>query len=99
MAIKMGGDKPAEPAIQDLYETASASVAAQTLLDAMGPHLERSFELALSNFFKCEPELGSLLDCRAKLKAIYDIKKGLINEMKKGQPAVEAFTKLLMNAA
>lgn len=99
MAIKVGGAEAPQKSIEELYETASASVAAQTLLDAMGPQLERSFEFRLIQLFKAPAELGSILDARAHLRAVYDLKKGLQNEMKKGQSAVETFSRLLVDAA
>lgn len=102
MSIKMGvPDAPnlqSKQAIEDLYETASASVAAQTLLDAMGPQLEKALSLNLQLLFDCKPELGELLDCRAKLKVVWDMKKGLQRDALKGQKAVEIFNDLLLKS-
>lgn len=95
----MNNRRPPEPTITDIYETASASVAAQTLLDAMGPQLKRSLDSCVRNLFEAPPELGALLDARAKLKAVWDIKFGLEQESKKGTKAVEIMNNLLVAAA
>lgn len=90
---------PPEPTIQDIYETASASVAAQTLLDAMGPQLKRSLDACVRALFDAQPELGALLDARAKLKAVWDMKVGLEQDSKRGAKAVEIMNNLLVAAA
>lgn len=97
MAANIKGPPP--KAIEDLYEEASASVAAETLLSAMGPQLERAFNFRLTQLFTAPPELGAILDARAQLKAIWDMKKGLTDEMKKGRGAVDVFNKLLLKSA
>lgn len=103
MAVRMGGPTPPKSVskedIQELYDTASASVAAQTLLDAMGPQLEKAMGLRLAKLFECKPELGELLDARASLKAVWELKQGLNAQAKKGQNAVDVFNKLLVEAA
>jgi hypothetical protein len=100
MAIKVGSRmEPKTADIESLYETASASVAAQTLLDAMGPQLERALAMRLNALFQAPAELGAVLDARAQLKAVYDLKEGLKNQMKKGQSAVDIFNKLLVESA
>jgi hypothetical protein len=95
----MVSKRPPEPTIQDIYETASASVAAQTLLDAMKPQLSRAVEGRLKALFDAPPELGALLDARAQLKAIWDMKFGLERDAKKGAKAVEIMNNLLVAAA
>ena len=95
----MVGKKPPERPIEDIYETASASVAAQTLLEAMGPQLDKALEFRLAQLFQAKPELGELLDARAQLKAVWEMKKGLVDQMKKGQAAVDIMNQLLVNAA
>jgi hypothetical protein len=96
MAIKLTNFNPPPKAPEDLFEEASASVAAQTLLQALGPQLDKALELRLAALFSAPPELGALCDARAQLKAIYDLKKGLADQMKKGQSAVEIFNQLLL---
>ena len=95
----MEARKPPEPSLEDLYENASASVAAETLLQAMGPQLDRALNYRLSALFQAKPELGELLDCRAQLKAVWDMKQGLTNQMKKGSGAVKIMNELLLKSA
>jgi len=90
------GDKPPPKSIEDLYETASASVAAQTLLEAMGPQLEKALHLRMMKLFDAPPELGALLDARAQIKAVWDMQQGLTRDAKKGQAAVEIFNQMLL---
>lgn len=99
MAIPMGTPKPTKKDIEDLYAEASASVAAQTLLDAMTPQIERAFATRLRALFDAAPELGALLDARAQLKAIWDFKVGLSNDAKRGKAAVDVFNELLAKSA
>ena len=65
----------------------------------MSPQLERAFNFRLTALFNAPPELGAILDARAQLKAIWDMKKGLTDEMKRGRSAVEVFNKLLLKSA
>jgi plasmid maintenance system antidote protein VapI len=97
MAIN-GAARPPEQSIEDIYEHASASVAAKTLLDAMGPQLKRAMALRLKALFDAAPELGALLDARAQLKAVYDMQQGLEREEKSGRGAVEKMTQLLLQS-
>lgn len=90
---------PPEPTIMDIYETASASVAAETLLDAMRPQLKRSLEMNMRALFEAPADLGSLLDARAKLKVIWDLQRGLEQDAKRGAKAVEIMNNLLVAAA
>jgi plasmid maintenance system antidote protein VapI len=97
MAINGAAHPPDKP-IEEIYEAASASVAAKTLLDAMGPQLKRAMALRMKALFDAAPELGPLLDARAQLKAVYDMQQGLEREEKSGRGAVERMTKLLLQA-
>ena len=99
MAIKMQGTKKPEPTLEDLYDTASASVAAETLLTAMRPKLEHSIKMRIRALFEAPAELGPMLNARAELKAIWDLQQGLENESKKGRPAVEIMNNLLLKSA
>jgi hypothetical protein len=90
--------KPPEKAVEDLYEEASASVAAETLLQAMGPQLERALSYRLKLLFDAKPELGELLDARAQIKAIWDMREGLRRDSRKGQKAVDIFNNLLVKS-
>lgn len=90
---------PPEPTITDIYETASASVAAQTLLDAMKPQLDRALDARVRALFDAPAELGALLDARAQLKAVWDMKFGLERDAKKGAKAIEIMNNLLVAAA
>lgn len=90
---------PPPKSIEDIYEEASASVAAETLLQAMQPQLKKGMELRLMALFNSPPELGPLLDARAQLRAIYDIQLGLERDVKKGRGAVQVMTNLLIKSA
>lgn len=94
----MLGLQPPKKNIEDLYEVAQASVAAETLLATMRPQLEKAFELKLNILFDAPPELGALLDARAQIKAIYDMRISLQRDAKKGKKAVEMFSNLLIKS-
>src|SRR5260370_18756354 len=98
MAVKVGG-RPPKKEIEDLYDEASASVAAETFLQAVKPQWDRAFNLRLKLLFDAAPELGAVLDARAQLKAIYDLREGLEKDVKKGKAAVEVFNQLLVKSA
>lgn len=89
---------PPPKSITDIYEEASASVAAETLLQAMRPQLKKAIELRLATLFSCPPELGPLLDARAQLKAVWDMQTGLERDIKKGRGAVQVMTDLLIKS-
>ncbi len=82
------------PALDELWDTASVSVAAETLLHAVEPDLDKLFEILMGEFGKCAPELGSLLDFRAKLMSVWTMKSRLKRNVKAGMPAREAFLKM-----
>jgi len=92
-------DKPPSKSIEDLFEIAQASVAAETLLTAMGPQLEKGMELRMKELFEAPPELGALLDARAKIKAVWDLQVGLIRDAKRGSGAVKIFQDFLAKSA
>lgn len=81
-----------------LYEEASASLAAQTLMSAVGPQIDRRLEILINQLVMAPAELGPLLDLRAKLSAVWYMRKSLKDMATKGQSAVEAFNQMLSNS-
>ena len=81
--------------LTESYDEASASVAADTLLRALNPQIDRQLDLLINQLVLAPAELGPLLDLRAKLAAVWHMKKGLKNMAAKGQNAIEAFNALL----
>ena len=81
--------------ISELYDEASASVAADTLMQAVGPQLEKRMEILINQLVMAPAELGPLLDLRAKLSAVWHMRKTLKDMALKGQSAVEAFQDML----
>lgn len=100
MSIKTNSSqKPPEPGILDIYESASASIAAENLLEALKPQLERTIEARLRALFDAPPDLGALLDARAQLKAVYDMQTGLKKDASRGANAVRKINELLAQSA
>jgi len=95
----MGGGqlmaKNEEDIIASLYDQASTSVAAESVMTAIGPQLERRIDIAMGHLFQAAPELGPLLDARAKLRAIYDMRKKLKEQINSGAPAVKALNEMM----
>jgi hypothetical protein len=100
MALKtISAQKPPEKSITDIYEEASASVAAETLLKALAPKLDQALLMRMQELFNAPPELGAILDCRAQIKAVWEMREGLKREIKRGSKSVEIMQNLLIKSA
>lgn len=81
----------------DLSITEDAMVAgqAQSLLETVGPRLNRDLEVLIGGFIQAPAELGALLQFQAKIAAVWHLRKGLQDMARRGKPAIEAFEALL----
>lgn len=92
MAIdRLNGDQ-----IQRVYDDADAGVGATTLLKALEPMIERRFDSLLDQFAQVPPELGPLLDFRAKIGEIQRIRRELRQAKMKGARAMEVLSRIVV---
>ena len=67
-------------AVEKLYQEADIGVSAETVLSALDPLIERRLAFLLDQFAICDPELGKLLDLKARIAETWRIRKELKNE-------------------
>jgi len=87
---RLNGDQ-----IQQVYDEADAGVGAATLLKALEPMIERRFDSLLDQFAQLPPELGPLLDFRAKIGEIQRIRRELRQAKMKGARAMEVLSSII----
>ena len=78
-----------------IAEEALTAGSAQSLLEVVGPKLDRQTEALIGGFVNCPADLGQLLQFQAKIAALWHLKKELNDIAKRGKPALEAFDQLL----
>ena len=71
-------------------DAALRGVGADTLLNVLGPLIERRFEQVLSQLFNAPAELGGLLDARAQLKELWRVRHELTQVRQEGKDVSEA---------
>ena len=81
--------------IEELNDLAIAGVGAETLLRAMEPLMERRLAQLIEQFAICPPELGLLLDFRAKISELWRIRKELNNARRIGSQAKDALEAII----
>jgi hypothetical protein len=77
------------------YETINTSVGAQTILSALGPMIDRQLDGLMAQFQFVEPELGKLLDHRAKILTLWRMKQNLRQGAAKGADITQAFQQMV----
>lgn len=84
--------------VEELCNKADQGVAAEVVLRAMDPILERRLGLLLNQFEQCPPELGPLLDLRAKISEVWIMRREMNLLAGKGKTAAEALSRILDTA-
>ena len=87
--------QPKYEAIDELYNVAELGVAAETVVKAITPIIERRLGFLLDQFSKCAPELGPLLQLQAQITEVWRLRQELKIQAMKGQTALEALQKIL----
>ena len=82
-------------AVQKLMGDAEVGVASDLVIQALDPIMERRLGVLLDSFEKCAPELGPLLDLRAKISEVWRVRKELKSVRDKGKSSWEALQIIL----
>ena len=85
--------------VEELCNKADQGVAAEVVLRAMDPVLEERLGQLLDQFGICAPELGPLLDLRARITECWRMRKEIRMLAGKGKTAAEALSRILETAA
>ena len=78
-----------------LHDSAELGYSSELVLKAMDPMIERRLGSLLDQFDNVKPELGPLLDLRAKISEVWRIRRELKNNMLKGQNAVDMMKRIV----
>lgn len=89
--------KPVEQleAIQSLYGKVDKGTAAETVIRLLDPIIEQRLGLLLNQLEQCPPELGPMLDLRAKISEVWRIRKELTSFSKQGSNALEVLKNVI----
>lgn len=82
-------------ATEKLYSEAELGASSETVLRALDPLIERRLGLLLDQFSNCPPELGPLLDLRAKISEVWRIRKELRVSKEIGRRSWDTLQKIL----
>lgn len=82
-------------ATEKLYNEAELGASSDTVLRALDPLIERRLGLLLDQFSNCPPELGPLLDLRAKIAELWRIRGELKASRAKGRRSWEVLQSIL----
>jgi hypothetical protein len=82
-------------ATEKLYNEAELGASSDTVLRALDPIIERRLGHLLDQFALCAPELGSLLDLRAKITETWRIRKELLQTRDRGRKSWEVLQRIL----
>ena len=79
------------------YETINQSVGAQTMLETLGPMIDRQLDGLIAQLQFLPPELGPLLDARAKIVNIWRMKQRLSQGAARGKELTEVFKQMMVD--
>lgn len=88
--------------IDSAYKEMERGASAESILRVLDPMLEKRLGLLLDGFRQCPPELGALLDYRARICEVWRMRKELSDAGKIGKSAaavLEAIVTPKSNAA
>lgn len=84
----MAEPKPVSVAINKIdaaYKEMERGATAQSIVNVLDPILEKRLGTLLDQFRQCPPELGPLLDHRAKICEVWSMRKELTDAAKLGK--------------
>lgn len=83
-------------ATEKLYNEAELGASADAVLRALDPMIERRLGLLLDQFSVCAPELGALLDLKAKINEVWRMRKEILIAREKGRRSWETLQAVLL---
>jgi hypothetical protein len=84
-------------ATEKLYNEAELGASADTVLRALDPMIERRLGQLLDQFSACAPELGPLLDLRAKITEVWRMRKDILISRERGRRSWEVLQSTLLS--
>ncbi|KKK77744.1 hypothetical protein LCGC14_2850510 [marine sediment metagenome] len=78
-----------------LHNSAELGYSSELVLKAMDPMIERRLGSLLDQFENVKPELGPLLDLRAKISEVWRIRRDMKNNMRNGKNAVDVMKRIV----
>ena len=78
-----------------LHNSAELGYSSELVLKSMDPMIDRRLGSLLDQFDNVKPELGPLLDLRAKISEVWRIRKELKKNMSNGQHAVDVMKRIV----
>src|SRR5688572_23486438 len=91
----MAGVSARIEATEKLYNDAELGASSETVIRAMEPLMEKRLAVLLDQFMLVPPELGPMLDLRAKISEVWRIRKELKQARDKGRNSWEALQVIL----
>lgn len=85
-------------ATEKLYSEAELGASADAVLRALDPMIERRLGLLLDQFSICAPELGPLLDIKAKVSELWRMRKEILIARERGRKSWETLQGVLLEA-
>lgn len=82
-------------ATERLYTEAELGASADTVLRAVDPLIERRLGLLLDQFASCAPELGPLLDFKAKISELWRMRREILVAREKGRKSWDTLQAIL----
>lgn len=82
-------------ATEKLYNEAELGASADAVLRALDPMIDRRLGLLLDQFSGCAPELGPLLDLRAKISEVWRMRKEILIARERGHKSWETLQGIL----
>lgn len=79
------------------YELINQSVGAETMLGTLGPMIDRQLDGLIAQLQFQPPELGPLLDFRAKIVNLWRMKQRLRQGAAKGKELTEVFKQMIVD--
>ena len=78
-----------------LHDSAELGYSSELVLKAMDPIIERRLGSLLDQFENVKPEMGPLLDLRAKISEVWRIRREMKKNMLNGKNAVDVMRKIV----
>lgn len=82
-------------ATEKLYNEAELGASADTVLRALDPMIERRLGHLLDQLSSCTPELGALLDIRAKISEVWRMRREVLEARAKGRASWDVLQAIL----
>lgn len=84
-------------ATERLYNEAELGASADVVLRTLDPMIERRLGLLLDQFSQCAPELGPLLDLKAKISEVWRMRREILLARERGRKSWESLQDVLLS--